>query len=159
MWLDQRLAKKKYFWWEKPKNILELEKEYKWEIHDITFDVISWRKANQIHKRFVMNVQNWDDDCWEYEVSEEQLNNLLVIVNKVIDSCELVNWEPNMEEWEYIKDSSLAEELLPNVSWFFFWSTNYDQWYLWDLNHTKEWLEKALANRWEWEYFYYSSSW
>ena len=32
-----------------------------------------WRKANQIHKWFVDNVQDGVDDCGEYKVTKEQL--------------------------------------------------------------------------------------
>ena len=35
-----------------------------------------WRKVNHIHKWFVDNVQNGEDDCGEYNVSIEQLHEL-----------------------------------------------------------------------------------
>ena len=35
-----------------------------------------WRKANHIHKWFVDNVQDGEDDCREYDVSIEQLHEL-----------------------------------------------------------------------------------
>lgn len=38
-----------------------------------------WRKANQIHKWFVDNVQDGNDDCKSYYVSTEDLEKLLNI--------------------------------------------------------------------------------
>lgn len=44
-----------------------------------------WRKANAIHKWFVENVQNGEDDCGRYEVSKEQLEELLDVCKEVLD--------------------------------------------------------------------------
>ena len=43
-----------------------------------------WRKANQIHKWFVDNVQEGVDNCGEYYVSHEKLQELLDTVNNVL---------------------------------------------------------------------------
>ena len=42
----------------------------------VGFEVCYWRKANQIHNWFVENVQDGDDDCRDYYVSEEDLEEL-----------------------------------------------------------------------------------
>jgi len=43
-----------------------------------------WRKANQIHKWFVDNVQGGEDNCGEYYVSHEKLKDLLDLVNRAL---------------------------------------------------------------------------
>jgi hypothetical protein len=43
---------------------------------EVIEEVMYWRKANQIHKWFVDNVQDGVDDCKEYWVSEEKLQEL-----------------------------------------------------------------------------------
>lgn len=98
-----------------------------------------WRKANAIHQWFVENVQNGNDDCQEYDVSTEQLQSLLDLVEKVL------------------ADHSLAEELLPTQEGFFFGGTEYDEYYFQDLEETKKILMDAIKdNR---GYYTYQSSW
>lgn len=79
------------------------------EISEISIPAGYWRKANQIHKWFVNNVQDGEDDCMEYYVSIDQLKALKTI-------CEQV-----------LKDKSRAQELLPSQKGFFFGSEEYDE--------------------------------
>lgn len=110
-------------------------------IKEVTAEIGYWRKANQIHKWFVDNVQGGTDDCDEYSVSIEQLQALLDTVNKVLD---------NRKE---------AKNLLPPSSGFFFGSTDVDQYYYDDLEQTKRMLENILAQDWKSWDIYYRSSW
>jgi hypothetical protein len=98
-----------------------------------------WRKANQIHRWFVQNVQGGEDDCGDYYVERNQLQELL-------DLCKIVQ-----------ADHSKAEELLPSTSGFFFGGTDYDEWYYNDIDTTISILEEALEDK-NGEY-YYTSSW
>lgn len=98
-----------------------------------------WRKANQIHRWFVENVQDGIDNCGDYYVGSEKLTELLELCKKVE------------------ADHSLAEELLPSASGFFFGGTEYDEWYFEDIKNTITILEEALADK-HGDY-YYSSSW
>jgi hypothetical protein len=140
------------------------------KISRVVEDFGYWRKANQIHNWFVKNVQGGEDNCREYEVSREQLKELLDTVNTVIKSCELVEGEikngstfkngvetPNMIKGKYIKDPKVAKELLPTSEGFFFGGIEYDEYYYQDLIHTKEILERAVASKNG--YFSYHSSW
>ena len=144
---------------------------YSWE--SIFEDVGYWRKANAIHKWFVDNVQNGVDDCNYYEVSKEQLEDLLEVCTKVRDASKLVKgvvkngerfengqWCPIMEEGEYIENPDVAEELLPTQDGFFFGCTNYDQWYMEDVVHTIDILTKVLETTdFDREMVVYCSSW
>lgn len=107
-----------------------------------------WRKANQIHKWFVDNVQDGVDDCGKYYFERDKLVELLTL-------CQKVN-----------ADNSLAGELLPSESGFFFGGTEYDEWYFEQITETIEILERVLNNTklqdtsgiYGWD-FYYQSSW
>ena len=98
-----------------------------------------WRKANQIHRWFVENVQDGVDNCGEYFVPISKLETLLEL-------CEKVK-----------ADNSLAETLLPSASGFFFGGEDYDEWYYKDIDLTIEVLKEALADKDS--SYYYSSSW
>jgi hypothetical protein len=98
-----------------------------------------WRKANQIHRWFVENIQNGVDNCGEYFVSISDLE-------KLLELCLAVKL-----------DHTQAEELLPAASGFFFGNTDYDEWYYNDIDHTIEVLKEALADKDA--SYYYSSSW
>jgi archaellum component FlaF (FlaF/FlaG flagellin family) len=140
------------------------------KIKYIVEEVGCWRKANAIHKWFVENVQKGNDDCKEYYVSVDKMKELLGLVNKVLKASKLVKGKiqngskfekgkevPIMEDGEYIKDPSVAEELLPTTSGFFYGSTSYDEYYIQDLKDTKKILEEAIKDS-EGD-FYYNSSW
>jgi hypothetical protein len=147
------------------------EKKYGWKT--IFETIADWRKANHIHKWFVDNVQNGVDDCGTYEVTKEQLEELLDICKKVINGSNLVKgkivngqtfengkWVDDYVDGEYIEDSSVAEKLLPTTSGFFFGGTQYDQWYIRDVEYTIEVIENTLnTTNFEHEIVMYSSSW
>jgi hypothetical protein len=129
-----------------------------------------WRKANAIHRWFVENVQEGEDDCKEYYVDQEKLKELLRTVEEVLAASELVDGAvvngythkdgkttPNIEAGKVIKDPSTARRLLPTSDGFFFGSTAYDEWYFKDLELTKQIIEEALKDpNGDYEY---ASSW
>ena len=110
------------------------------EPKSIIIEVGYWRKANHIHNWFVENVQEGTDDCKEYYVSREDLEELKSV-------CEQI-----------LVDRTKAAELLSTKSGFFFGGTDYDQYYFDDLSKTIEIINKALAMNGSIE-FYYRSSW
>lgn len=133
-----------------------------------------WRKANQIHNWFVENIQDGVDDCdYHREVREEDLEDLLDVCKTVLKSCEMVEGEicngytyedgkqiPMMEDGKYVKDPSVAEELLPTSSGFFFGSYDYDEYYVEDIKNTIEIITKVLETTdFETQMIYYVSSW
>jgi len=110
---------------------------------EVIFRVAYWRKANAIHDWFVQNVQDGRDECQEAWVSREQLQEL-------IELCKQIIAKPKK-----------ADELLPTRSGFFFGGTDYDDWYMHQLQYTVDRFEKILADPAfaKGVDFYYQSSW
>ena len=111
-------------------------------VKELSYEAGYWRKANQIHKWFVDNVQNGVDNCREHLVTIEELEKLLEQVNEVL------------------RNRDKAQELLPTSNGFFFGSDSYDEGYFDDLIQTKAIIENVLSiediTRYD---FYYCSSW
>ena len=99
-----------------------------------------WRKANQIHKWFVDNVQDGNDNCGEYYVSHEKLKELRETCRQAI----------------FAKDPNL----LPPQAGFFFGSYDIDEWYWQDIKDTIKKLDRVFAlPEMSKLSFYYTSSW
>ena len=88
-----------------------------------------WRKANAIHKWFVDNVSDGEDNCGTYYVDIPDLMNLLEL-------CKQVKTDP-----------SKAEELLPPHSGFFFGDVSIDEYYFHNIDHSIEILEGVLSEQ------------
>jgi len=102
--------------------------------------VLYWRKANAIHRWFVENVQDGEDDCGRYCVSPDKLKELR-------DECKAALEAPD------------PSEILPTQSGFFFGSTEYDDYYAEDLRHTIAGIDKVLERHDDTHDLYYRSSW
>ena len=99
-----------------------------------------WRKANQIHKWFVDNVQGGEDNCGEYYVSDEKLRELRETCRQAL----------------FAKDPSL----LPPQAGFFFGSYDIDEYYWSDIKDTIKQIDRVLAlSEMSKLSFYYTSSW
>ncbi len=135
------------------KKLLNLHEEQSIsENEEVVKKVAYWRKANQIHNWFIENVQDGCDDCDAYEVNQNQLLELLDVCKKVVTHSILLGNE--------IKDCSVAKKLLPTLSGFFFGDTDYNQWYLQNVQLTIDKLEKILdTTDFEKQIIFYTSSW
>jgi hypothetical protein len=102
--------------------------------------VAQWRKQNAIHNWFVQECQGGEDECQTVFVGREKLEELR-------DTCRKV-----------LADTTLADELLPTSSGFFFGSTDYSEWYIEGLTYTADTIDRLLTMPHEWD-FEYSSSW
>jgi len=98
-----------------------------------------WRKANEIHRWFCQ-LDDGRDECQRIYVTRDNLRNLLDIVNEVL------------------ADPDKGPDKLPTQSGFFFGSTDYDEYYIEDLQETKRIIEDALKIDDDWT-FYYQASW
>lgn len=111
------------------------------EVSEIVFNVAYWRKANAIHKWFVDNVQDGNDDGQQSYIEIDQLKTLLETVMNVLDN------------------HSLATTLLPTQTGFFFGGTEYDEYYIMSLEETKEQLKTIIDNHENNYEYYYGASW
>ena len=111
-----------------------------------TEEAAYWRKANAVHRWFVENVQNNEDECKPYVVTREQLEDL-------VEDCMLVLSNRD--------DIELIEQVLPTASGFFFGGTQYDDWYFENVSYTVDKLKEVLENPSydENTEFVYQSSW
>jgi hypothetical protein len=153
MGLDMYLTGKRFLWTlgehedvgisKKMEELLGITKPVK----QVDIELGYWRKANAIHKWFVTNVQDGEDDCRDYYVSKEKMQDLLMLVDTVLDNHDK------------------ADDLLPTGSGFFFGGTDYDEWYFNDLELTKQILKDAMefideeVKRKHYISIYYNSSW
>lgn len=143
MGLDMYLSGYKYLWRDddsrkKIKHTIGSSYDPKY----VVLELMYWRKANAIHKWFVDNVQEGEDDCKEYYVTVDDLKQLLSVIYTVL------------------QNRSLAEKLLPPQSGFFFGSTKLDEWYWKDLEHTRDMINELLSSPDIDELdIYYQSSW
>jgi len=148
--------------------------EQKYGYKCIHQNLASWRKANQIHSWFVENVQGGVDDCGYYIVSEGVLEELLGICKQIKEQAVLkpgkvkngyTLTKDGKCDWDYvdgfvITNLEVCEELLPTRGGFFFGSTEYDSYYMEDIDQTIEILEKVLKETdFVNEAVYYTSSW
>jgi hypothetical protein len=122
-----------------PVSVMEINGK---RIKTIVCQAMYWRKANQIHKWFVDNVQGGVDDCGSYDVTIEQLKELYKTVSLALKT----------------KDHTVLEP----QSGFFFGSTDIDEYYWRDLKRTKKELkaiidEKDDGKNYTW--FTYHASW
>lgn len=144
----------------------------------IVKEVAYWRKFNALHAWFVKNCADGIDDCREVYVGTDQLKKLLENLKKIKASLDKSNkkkvkiktgWSSTegdtYAEIDVFTDTSLAEELLPTQSGFFFGGTEYDDWYYQDIVETIKTFEELLAEEAklpEGVYsgdFYYQASW
>jgi len=130
---------------EKVRKALDLDVKNMSYFPSITIEVSAayWRKANQIHKWFVENVQNGKDDCGEYPVNYSTLKKLQELCVQVI------------------KDKDMAKVSLPTQDGFFFGNTNYDEFYYGDIEDTINQIQNVFdkypeENNWS---LTYHSSW
>lgn len=151
MGLDMYLVAKKFFWTKDYKTeeqdkeaekIKKLFPEMKGNRLDyVIFQVGYWRKANHIHKWFVDNVQDVKDDCGNYYVDREKLQELKAICEKVLTK----------------RTKNFAHSLLPTQEGFFFGGLEYDEYYFKEIEDTIKILDKCLKLSDDWEIEYHSS--
>ena len=139
-------------------------------------ETMSWNEATHIHKWFVDNVQDGNDDAKEHFVSCGLLQELHDLCDQVITASKLVDgivYTETVDDTDQpdgvvqrtsgkvIEDPAVAKKLLPIRSGCFFGAEVYDERYLKATKDTRDWAAQMLAdcengvrgNN------YYSSSW
>ena len=139
-----------------------------------TKEVGYWRKANQIHRYFVDNIQNGIDDGGTYEIQKETIEDLCRKCQTVKDLLahlekktvsEEIGWngrerKPIFADNEVFVNTEQIANILPTRGGFFFGSTEYDSGYSEDIDGTIEICEKILKDfDFENNYLAYHASW
>lgn len=166
MGLDMNLYRERYFGYgsgEKAKQIKEIvgekiDKDFCESVF-VKSSVAYWRKANQIHRYFVDVIGDGIDNCEPIYVSKEELEKLLKICKEIMAKVKLVPGQVvesytyndkgekvcNYVEGKVIDKPEICEKLLPTRAGFFFGDTDYDEWYLQDIEDTIKQLEDVFA--------------
>lgn len=140
-----------------------------YEYDSLFKEVYYWRKANAIHQWFVDNIQNGNDDCEDYRVTQKDLQILIDTLRDVYNSLcnkEMITKKVQDGSIEYeIKvfkeeDLEIAKQLLPTQEGFFFGGTQYDEYYFEQIKDTLNDLQ-ILDRSFDYEnnYLIYGSSW
>ena len=122
-------------------------------------EIAYWRKANAIHKWFEDHCANGKlENCENYPVTKDQLIELRNTCEKVLNSSKVVHKWVKERRYDFdakdykevdvcanvLDDPSVAEEILPTQSGFFFGGTMYDEGYIEDLKYTIEKINEIL---------------
>lgn len=140
-----------------------------YEYDSLFKEVYYWRKANAIHQWFVDNIQNGNDDCEDYRVTQKDLQILIDTLKEVYNSLcnkEMITKKVQDGSIEYEtkvfkeEDLEIAKQLLPTQEGFFFGGTEYDEYYFEQIKDTLNDLQ--IINEcfdFENNYLIYGSSW
>lgn len=118
---------------------------------EIEVTAIYWRKANAIHGWFVRELGGGVDECQPIPVPRKklvELRNLCFEALSVPAGMTLADHAPRV---------------LPPAEGFFFGSTTIDDWYVKDLEHTMEEIDRLLSlipdnnEGWDWSLVYQAS--
>ena len=190
MYLSKKLYIKNWDYMDEPRSVMTLKvrnnegEEIEIPTDSATqveFEAIYWRKANAIHGWFVDNVQNGTDDCGYYYVPPEHLHKLRDLCREVLQVAEISDGQPVQNGTLYnaenpqgqpqftqgraVLNGSEIAQILPARSGFFFGGTDYDEWYLQDIEYTEKELTNLLESmekdqeRGIYYDIYYHSSW
>jgi len=154
MGLDMYLTASNFFWTHEENESIKEAREIiaktlglkdASEVQSVKLNLAYWRKVNWIHDWFVENVQNGQDDCGEYYVTRDLLEDLKNLCDEIIAS----------------RDKNKAMELLPPVQGFFFGNDTVEDNYYWQsLKYTSEMIADILSRPQLANFdFHYSSSW
>ena len=113
-------------------------------ITEICEQIMYWRKANHIHKFFIDNCADGNDDCQEVYVELDTMFDLIKRLESVVEG----------------KDDNLSHELLPTSAGFFFGSTEYDKYYYEECERTLTELQQLIdGDLYKGGDLYYQASW
>lgn len=114
----------------------------------IEVNIAYWRKANAIHRWFIENCTGGEDDLKPVEVDIDDLRALKELCEEVKQKAKtklIPAKDGSGEETLVITNASVLAKLLPTQNGFFFGSTEYDKWYLQDIDYTIEQFGKIIS--------------
>ena len=128
----------------------------------IIYDIGYWRKCNWVHKWFVDNVQSGKDDCEEYTVSEQKLDELNKVCEQILNASNDYEFGKKGAKKTLLKT---IDELLPPREGFFFGAVDMQddrnlEYYIQSIVETRGFIELAKNYIKEFDaVIYYQSSW
>lgn len=137
------------------------------KLKELSFEAGYWRKHNALHAYFVDRIQNGKDDCKEYYVDREILQEIIDKSKKDMEYLDSLKFHNSEEQKDILTGGTFSYRIYEDVDesklnfqtqeGFFFGSTDYDEYFYKDLQDTINQLEEALKNK-DGD-FYYQSSW
>jgi hypothetical protein len=118
---------------------------------EVIVTAIYWRKANAVHAWIVNELADGVDECQEIRVPREKLAELRSLCFDALS----IPAGSNLQDH--------AASVLPPASGFFFGSTEIDDWYVKDLEHTMSEIDRVLSllpeegEGWDWSLVYQAS--
>lgn len=118
---------------------------------EVEVTAIYWRKANAIHGWFVNELADGVDECQPIRVPREKLVELRSLCFDALS----IPAGSNLQDH--------ASSVLPPTGGFFFGSTEIDEWYVKDLEHTMSEIDRVLkvlpeeGEGWDWSLTYQAS--
>lgn len=126
-WSGDYEKKKVGFYPEELKEIGEQIDKNNFMSKETLYQVAYWRKSNMIHRYFIERCADGQDDCSPVYVQLKDIKDLVQLCRDVIAHPED------------------GPEKLPTTGGFFFGSTDYEDWYLRDLEYTVEILKPVIS--------------
>lgn len=138
-------------------------------VSHVVEEVAYWRKFNALHNWFVNECADGEDNCQEIYIGEKlpELLETLLKVKEVYENSPkkkiqvksgFSNGKETFYEVEVPEDTDTLDELFPTSSGFFFGGTEYDEYYIQQVNETIELIEGLLKEDENGDY-YYQASW
>ena len=116
---------------------------YRYRLYNTGYEkeeIMYWRKANEIQNFFDTHIEEVEN-CEPIKV---ELEDLIVLKNR----CK-----------EVIENKSLANDLMPTISGFFFGTTDYDDWYFESLKDTYDKINNIIKEHQDDDYYEYYAWW
>lgn len=166
MGLDMYLYAEKYEN-EYDNKTLSYPKELKNEIKEISFlskstsyKIGYWRKFNALHSFIINKFANGIDECQRIYLSDEKIKEILNVLKEVKESFIIATIKEEKDDF-IIYENPIAEKLLPTKAGFFFGNSNYDSFYLNNVEISISIFEKVLKllEKNNDYYIYYQASW
>lgn len=140
-----------------PKELEQFKEDFNYCTNE--YSIGYWRKFNALHSFIVNEFADGEDNCQRIYLNEESIQKILKVLKEVKESFK--DAKIIKQENDYIVyDNPMAKELLPTQEGFFFGSTEYDNYYLEDVDYSINLFEKVLKLIEEYDYdIYYQASW
>ena len=125
--------------------------------YELTTAVCYWRKFNALHKYFADNFGGDEDNCVDMYLEIDDIRKLLMTLRDLRKQIK-------QDKDGNVINTDICKEMLPTQDGFFFGDTEYDKYYVMDIDDTIEMLSgviedhakmvEADVNEYDISYFY-----